>query len=169
VATAVVAAASGAQAAFPASAQAQTARAAQTASTIAGPRRAGPARAGTRKTAVGVLDGAAQPITLASTRHHTPRHIARRMLTRKGWSSDYQFPYLNKLWDRESGWNVYAMNPYSGAYGIPQAVPGSKMSSAGADWPDSARTQIRWGLRYIRGRYNSPRQAWLHEVADGWY
>jgi hypothetical protein len=173
MATAVVAAASGA-AAFPASAAqtaraAQTATSAQTARTTAAARVAGPTRAGTRQAAAGVLDGAAQPITLASTRHHTPRHIARRMLTRKGWSSDYQFPYLNKLWKRESGWNVHAENPYSGAYGIPQAVPGSKMSSAGPDWQDRARTQIRWGLRYIRGRYHSPRQAWLHEIADGWY
>ena len=91
------------------------------------------------------------------------------MLRRKGWSPDYQFPYLDKLWERESGWNVHAENPYSGAYGIPQAVPGSKMASAGSNWPNSAKTQIRWGLDYIRGRYNSPRRAWLHEEADGWY
>ena len=74
------------------------------------------------------------------------------MLRRKGWSSSYQFPYLNRLWDRESSWNVHAANPYSGAYGIPQAVPGSKMESAGPDWQSSAGTQIRWGLDYIRDR-----------------
>ena len=91
------------------------------------------------------------------------------MLRRKGWSSSYQFPYLNRLWDRESSWNVHADNPYSGAYGIPQAVPGSKMESAGPDWQSSAGTQIRWGLNYIRARYNSPRRAWFHEEADGWY
>ena len=91
------------------------------------------------------------------------------MLRRKGWSPDYQFPYLDKLWERESGWNVHAENPYSGAYGIPQAVPGSKMASAGPNWQTWAGTQIRWGLGYIRGRYNSPRRAWLHEEADGWY
>jgi hypothetical protein len=106
-----------------------------------------------------------------ATRHHRlrPRQIAWRMLRKKHWSPDYQYPYLNRLWKRESGWNVHAQNPYSGAYGIPQAVPGSKMSSAGPNWQSNARTQIRWGLRYIRQRYNSPRRAWLHSQADGWY
>jgi len=80
-----------------------------------------------------------------------------------------QFPYLNRLWDEESSWNVHAENPWSGAYGIPQAVPGAKMASAGPDWQDSARTQILWGLRYIRAIYGRPRAAWIHEVNDGWY
>jgi hypothetical protein len=115
------------------------------------------------------LDGSARPFQQASSRHRTPRQKAWRMLRKKGWSPDYQFPYLDKLWERESGWNVHAENPYSGAYGIPQAVPGSKMASAGPNWQNSAKTQIRWGLDYIRGRYNSPRRAWLHEEADGWY
>ena len=102
-------------------------------------------------------------------RHHlTPRQIARKMLRRFHWSWR-QFKYLNRLWDRESGWNVHASNPYSGAYGIPQAVPGSKMASAGRYWRTSAWTQIRWGLRYIRGRYGSPHGAWNHELRTGWY
>jgi hypothetical protein len=106
----------------------------------------------------------------AAARHRaTARAIARRMLRRFRWSPRRQFRYLNKLWDRESGWNVYAENPYSAAYGIPQAVPGSKMSSAGPNWQSNARTQIRWGLRYIRSRYGSPRRAWEHEVSAGWY
>jgi hypothetical protein len=99
----------------------------------------------------------------------TPKQIARQMLGRFHWSAKRQFPYLDKLWARESGWNVHAVNPYSGAAGIPQAVPGSKMASAGPDWPDNARTQIRWGLRYIRDRYGSPRGAWDHEASVGWY
>jgi hypothetical protein len=115
------------------------------------------------------LDGSARPFLQSSSRHRTPRQKAWRMLRRKGWSPDYQFPYLDKLWERESGWNVHAENPYSGAYGIPQAVPGSKMASAGPNWQSWAGTQIRWGLRYIRDRYNSPRRAWRHEEADGWY
>jgi hypothetical protein len=98
----------------------------------------------------------------------TPRQVARQMLGSFGWSQR-QFPYLNWLWDRESGWNVHAQNPYSGAYGIPQALPGAKMATAGPDWRTSARTQIRWGLRYIRGTYGSPLRAWDHEVAYGWY
>jgi hypothetical protein len=104
----------------------------------------------------------------AATSAATPRQIARQMLGSFGWSQR-QFPYLNWLWNAESGWNKYAQNPYSGAYGIPQALPGAKMASAGPDWPSNARTQIRWGLRYIRATYGSPRLAWDHEVAYGWY
>jgi hypothetical protein len=98
----------------------------------------------------------------------TPRRIARRMLRSFGWRLR-QFRYLNWLWDAESSWNVFAQNPSSGAYGIPQAVPGGKMASAGADWRTSARTQIRWGLGYIRNVYGTPHGAWHHEVVDGWY
>jgi hypothetical protein len=80
-----------------------------------------------------------------------------------------QFKFLNLLWSHESSWNVHASNPSSGAYGIPQAVPGSKMASAGRDWPDDAWTQIRWGMRYIKSRYGSPSAAWAHECETGWY
>jgi hypothetical protein len=97
------------------------------------------------------------------------REIAWRMLPRFGWRPRFQFRYLKWLWDRESSWNVYASNPYSGAYGIPQAVPGWKMASAGRNWRTSPWVQIRWGLRYIRSRYGSPRAAWDNEVAYGWY
>jgi hypothetical protein len=98
----------------------------------------------------------------------TPRQIARRLLHRFHWGRR-QFRYLDPLWSRESSWNVHALNVYSGAYGIPQAVPGSKMASAGRYWRTSARIQIRWGLRYIKGRYGSPAAAWRHEMATGWY
>jgi resuscitation-promoting factor RpfB len=98
-----------------------------------------------------------------------PRQIARAMLASFHWSAARQFPYLDKLWNRESGWRVHAYNRYSGAQGIPQADPGRKMASAGPNWSTSAATQIRWGLRYIRGRYGSPRGAWNHEVNAGWY
>ncbi len=98
------------------------------------------------------------------------REIAWQMMyNRFHWRPRYQFRYVNWLWQRESSWRIYASNPYSGAYGIPQAVPGSKMASAGSNWRTSARTQIRWGLRYIRSRYGSPRRAWAHECAYGWY
>lgn len=99
----------------------------------------------------------------------TPRQIARRMFGAFHWRPKRQFRFLNLLWDRESSWNVHAQNPWSGAYGIPQAVPGTKMSSAGADWQNSARTQVLWGLRYIKAVYGKPRFAWMHEVRDGWY
>jgi hypothetical protein len=101
-------------------------------------------------------------------RKATAKQIAWRMLHRFRWSHR-QFRYLNRLWSRESGWNIHASNPYSGAYGIPQAVPGSKMASAGPHWRSDARTQIRWGMRYIRGRYGSPERAWAHEAHVGWY
>jgi hypothetical protein len=98
----------------------------------------------------------------------TPRHIARLLLRRFHWRRR-QFRYLNLLWTRESSWNIHAFNPYSGAYGIPQAVPGSKMAAAGPHWRSSARTQILWGLRYIKQRYGSPEGAWHHEISIGWY
>lgn len=86
-----------------------------------------------------------------------------------GWKAKWQFRYLNKLWMRESSWNPRAMNPYSGAYGIPQAMPGSKMASVAKDWRTNPKTQIRWGMRYIKGVYGTPKRAWHHEVDDGWY
>ncbi len=98
----------------------------------------------------------------------SPQQIAMGMLGSYGWSSS-QFSCLDSLWNQESGWNVAASNSSSGAYGIPQALPGSKMASAGPDWQTNAATQIRWGLGYIQGTYGSPCSAWAHEQADGWY
>lgn len=117
-----------------------------------------------------LLTTQAGAVTASRHRLGRNREIAWRMMSRRfGWRPKYQFRALNRLWDRESSWNVHAYNPYSGAYGIPQAVPGSKMGSAGSNWRNSARTQIRWGLRYIRSRYGKPRRAWAHECAYGWY
>ena len=98
----------------------------------------------------------------------SPRDIAAGMLGSYGWGQD-QFGCLNSLWNRESGWNTYAQNPSSGAYGIPQSLPGSKMASAGSDWRTNPATQIRWGLGYIQGRYGSPCGAWAHSQSVGWY
>ena len=98
----------------------------------------------------------------------TPQQIAMGMLGSFGWSSG-QFSCLDALWNRESGWNPYASNAGSGAYGIPQALPASKMASAGADWQTNPATQIRWGLGYIRATYGSPCGAWGHEQGYGWY
>jgi hypothetical protein len=80
-----------------------------------------------------------------------------------------QFACLNKLWNRESGWNHKALNRGSGAYGIAQALPGDKMKSAGADWKSNPETQIEWGLGYIKGRYKTPCKAWGHSESVGWY
>src|SRR5690606_15352265 len=85
------------------------------------------------------------------------------------WGFDLeQFGCLEPLWSRESGWNERAANSI-GAYGIPQALPGSKMSSEGDDWETNPVTQIRWGLGYIQGRYGTPCAAWEHSENNGWY
>ncbi len=98
----------------------------------------------------------------------SPRQIAQQMLSQYGWSSS-QFSCLSPLWMHESGWSVSAENASSGAYGIPQALPGSQMATAGGDWRTSAATQIKWGLTYIQSRYGSPCGAWAHEQAQNWY
>jgi hypothetical protein len=98
----------------------------------------------------------------------SPEQIAGAMLGSFGWSSS-QFSCLDPLWAHESGWSVSAYNAGSGAFGIPQALPGSRMASAGPDWQTSASTQIKWGLQYIEGTYGSPCAAWAHEEASGWY
>jgi hypothetical protein len=97
-----------------------------------------------------------------------PRTIARAMLGQFGFSSD-QFSCLDSLYVSESDWNVHADNPSSSAYGIPQALPGSKMASAGPDWEHNAATQIRWGLGYIRDVYGTPCAAWSFKQGNNWY
>ena len=86
----------------------------------------------------------------------------------RGWEYT-QFSCLVKLWERESNWRLSATNKSSGAYGIPQSLPASKMASAGADWRTNAETQIKWGLGYIEGRYGSPCAALAHSDEHNWY
>jgi murein DD-endopeptidase MepM/ murein hydrolase activator NlpD/cell division septum initiation protein DivIVA len=105
---------------------------------------------------------------LAALSGKSPKGIARDLLDNYGWSAA-QFGPLEKLWTRESNWNVHALNRSSGAYGIPQSLPASKMAAAGADWHDNPATQIRWGLDYIKDRYGSPAAAWAHSERRGWY
>ncbi len=97
-----------------------------------------------------------------------PKELAKVLLAEFGFGSD-QFSCLDSLWTRESNWRWNADNPTSSAYGIPQALPGSKMASAGADWQTNPLTQIRWGLGYIQDRYGSPCSAWGHSQSRGWY
>ena len=97
-----------------------------------------------------------------------PRTIARAMLPDFGFGSD-QFSGLDSLYVSESDWNVHADNPSSSAYGIPQALPGSKMATAGSDWEDNAATQIRWGLGYIKSSYGTPCSAWSFKQGHNWY
>jgi hypothetical protein len=94
---------------------------------------------------------------------------AKSMLASYGWNDTTQWACLYNLWERESGWNVYAENPYSGAYGIPQSLPASKMAMFGSDYLTNPVTQIKWGLYYINGTYGTPCGAWQNEVDYGYY
>jgi len=95
------------------------------------------------------------------------RTLGRQMAAARGWTGD-QWVCLNNLWTKESGWRHKAAST-SGAYGIPQALPGSKMASAGSDWKTNPATQIEWGLNYIDNRYGTPCSAWRHFQAKRWY
>lgn len=94
--------------------------------------------------------------------------FARSYLAGKGMG-EAEFQCLVTLWNRESGWNFQASNSSSGAYGIPQSLPGSKMASAGADWQTNPKTQIIWGVGYITGRYGTPCGAVASWNVKGWY
>jgi hypothetical protein len=99
----------------------------------------------------------------------TAQADAYALLPKFGFSAPAQYPCLNNIWTRESGWRYNAQNGESGAYGIPQALPGDKMASAGPDWQTNVTTQIDWGLGYIQGRYGTPCDAWSFWQAHGWY
>ena len=104
----------------------------------------------------------------AGTDPESAKAIARSMMSGYGWS-DSEFSCLENLWNRESSWNYQAQNASSGAYGIPQALPGAKMSEVADDWATNPSTQITWGLGYISGRYGTPCSAWAHSESVGWY
>ncbi|MBO0837961.1 MAG: lytic transglycosylase domain-containing protein [Actinobacteria bacterium] len=125
------------------------------------------ARAAAAK-AVAEKAAAAVKAQAAAAASGSPQQVARAMLGKFGWSGG-QFSCLEPLWGHESRWSVSASNPGSGAYGIPQALPGSRMASAGPDWQTNPGTQIKWGLRYIQSTYGSPCAAWSHEQSAGWY
>ncbi len=94
--------------------------------------------------------------------------FALEQVVARGWSQS-EYSCLVELWQKESGWNYRALNRSSGAYGIPQSLPGEKMASAGADWATNPETQIRWGLGYIEARYGHPCAAWAHSQQKNWY
>ena len=98
----------------------------------------------------------------------SPQTVAHALVLRQGWSEG-QWSCLDSLWTRESGWNTYATNASSGAYGIPQALPAWKMASFGSDWRTNPITQIRWGVSYIASKYGSPCVALSHSNAYGYY
>ena len=96
------------------------------------------------------------------------RRLGREMAADRGWTGD-EWTCLNNLWTKESGWSIRATNGSGSAGGIPQALPASKMASAGDDWRTNAATQIKWGLGYISGRYGHPCGAWRHFQNHNWY
>jgi hypothetical protein len=120
-------------------------------------------RVGTRTAPVAPQVPSAPPVDPG-----TSRAIGRDMVLARGWGED-QWACLDALWTKESNWRVNAANPSSGAYGIPQSLPGSKMATAGADWQTNPATQITWGLGYIAARYGTPCEAWAHSKARNWY
>ena len=98
----------------------------------------------------------------------TVRALGRQMAAARGWTGE-QWACLDSIWTHESNWRVDASNSNSGAYGIPQARPGSKMASAGSGWKTSAETQIAWGLAYIARTYGDPCSAWAFWQSHSWY
>ncbi|MEU5531887.1 transglycosylase SLT domain-containing protein [Streptomyces sp. NPDC020362] len=129
---------------------------------IASPKKALTAAAVAAATAGMAL--AAAPAQAATTEASSAQAIAHKMIPDAA-----QFNAFSKIVEHESGWNPSATNSSSGAYGLVQALPGSKMSSAGSDWKTNPATQIKWGLDYMKSRYGSPVQAWSFWQANGWY
>ncbi len=109
----------------------------------------------------------AQALKDAATNPAGNKALGQQMNALKGWAKCW--PSLLTMWNHESGWRQNADNPSSSAYGIPQALPGSKMASAGPDWQHNSATQIAWGLGYIQARYNDPCGAWSFWQAHHWY
>ncbi|GIG58390.1 hypothetical protein Lfu02_27620 [Longispora fulva] len=126
------------------------------------------AKAGTAAATTGPTKPYDGPIPASCAEYSGNQAAGCALTLEMGFGLD-QVPCLVLLWTKESHWNTAAKNNSSGAYGIPQALPGSKMASAGPDWQTSAETQIRWGLGYIKGRYGNPCGAWSHSKATGWY
>ncbi|WP_282692013.1 transglycosylase SLT domain-containing protein [Streptomyces sp. CC208A] len=123
------------------------------------------ARKKTLAASAAVLLGASGAVlgTTGSASAASPQEIAKQIVPASQYAS------FSKIVSHESGWNHKATNSSSGAYGLVQALPGSKMASAGADWKTNPATQIKWGLKYMNERYGSPNAAWAFWQANGWY
>ncbi|WP_017610773.1 aggregation-promoting factor C-terminal-like domain-containing protein [Nocardiopsis xinjiangensis] len=120
--------------------------------------------------------GTEEPSTTASPEPSAPpepdgsaEELALEMVLDQGWGADEFHNCLEPLWEKESNWNHTAENSSTGAYGIPQSLPGDKMASHGDDWRTNPATQISWGLSYIKDRHGSPCEAWNHSQANNWY
>jgi hypothetical protein len=149
--------------------------AARTLTVVAKPKLASPAQVEAANpgtgTGAGIGTGGIGGVTYVTStppNPNTAQSIAYNMMASFGFSPQTYFGCLLDIWNRESGW-VYDAENASGAYGIPQALPGSKMASAGADWQTDPATQIRWGLGYIKNVYGNPCSAWAFEEANNYY
>jgi hypothetical protein len=129
---------------------------------IASPKKALTAAALAAATTGMVLTAA--PAQAATTSVSSAQAIAHKMIPNAA-----QYAAFSQIVEHESGWNVTATNSSSGAYGLVQALPGSKMASAGSDWKTNPATQIKWGLDYMNSRYGSPTGAWSFWQSNGWY
>ena len=150
--------------------------AARTLTVVAKPKLASPAEVAAANPSTGTSAGSGTGsggggvvyVTSAPPNPNTAQSIAYNMMASFGFDPKTYFGCLLDIWNRESGW-VYDAENASGAYGIPQALPGSKMATAGADWQTNPATQIKWGLGYIKAVYGNPCSAWAFEEADGYY
>ena len=148
--------------------------AARTLTVVAKPKLASPAEVAAANpgtgagTGTGTGTGGIVYVTSTPPNPNTAQSTAYNMMASFGFDPKTYFGCLLDIWNRESGWRYDAENA-SGAYGIPQALPGSKMSSAGADWQTNPATQIKWGLGYIKAIYGNPCKAWGFEEANGYY
>ncbi len=119
-----------------------------------------------------------EPRVRLTARERSPHHFASKSYNRwfaeiytkrvYGWTK-YNWKCLDKLWQLESGWNELAKNRRTGAYGIPQALPGNKMAVMGKNWKNNPEVQIKWGASYIKSRYKSPCKALAFMERRGWY
>ncbi len=142
--------------------------AARAVTVVVQPQLASPAQVAAANPGSGTGTGGIIYVTSTPPDPNTAQSIAYNMMASFGFSPSLYFGCLLALWNHESGWRYDAENP-SGAYGIPQALPGSKMASAGPDWETNPTTQIRWGLGYIKGIYGNPCNAWAFDEANGYY
>ena len=145
--------------------------AARTLTVASGPKLASPSEGAAANPGTGAAPGGGGGIVYVTSQPPDPgtaQSTAYSLMASFGFSPQTYFGCLLDLWNRESGWRYDAENA-SGAYGIPQALPGSKMASAGADWETNPATQIKWGLGYIKQLYGNPCGAWAFEEANGYY
>ena len=120
-----------------------------------------------REKRAGAASRSASPYAFGTVEYN--KWFAREYMAQHyGWGAD-QFSALEQLWQRESGWSQNAHNSSSGAHGIPQSLPGSKMAAFGGDWATNPETQIKWGLDYIKNVYGSPSGALASSHSRGWY